>query len=242
MSGLHFAFTDEQRAIAETAREMLTERCTPADLRALAQAGGGRDPARTAALVEMGLPAMLAPEAAGGLGLGPADFAGVAEAAGYVALPEPFIEPAGIAVPVLASLADDHGWLVRAAEGAVVAVGSPLSAFVLDADIAEALLLAHGERDPPGHARRDVSLTREESLDPLRRLYRVGWTPSAATCVGEGWSPAIDLGAIWTAAQLVGLAQRAIDIAVAYAKERTQFGKVIGSYQAVKHLLARRSR
>lgn len=234
---MDFAFTEDQRAIAEAVRTLLVEGCTPADLRALPESGKGQDPARVAALREMGLFGVLAPEARGGLGLSPVEFAGVAEAAGYVALPEPLIEPAGIAVPLLASLEDDRGWLARVLDGATVAVGSPTSAFVLDADTAEVLLLPHGDEiHLVEHGA--VELLREESLDGLRRLYRVVWTPTTATRVGAGWDKAHDLGALWTAGQLIGLGQRAIDIAAAYAKERTQFGKPIGSFQAVKHLLA----
>jgi hypothetical protein len=83
-----------------------------------------------------------------------------------------------------------------------------------------------------------VTLVRADSVDPLRRLYRVQWTPTRQTCVGRDWTRAMDLGTLWTAGQLIGLAQRTVDLAVAYAKQRTQFGKPIGGYQAVKHLLA----
>ena len=62
------------------------------------------DAARWATISEMGLPGMLAPEDAGGLGLGLADFIGIAEAAGYAGLPEPLVELAGMAVPFLADL------------------------------------------------------------------------------------------------------------------------------------------
>jgi alkylation response protein AidB-like acyl-CoA dehydrogenase len=234
---VQFAFTEDQLAIAETARRMLAETCTSADLRSLVKAGDARDAARLAALDQMGLYSMLAPEARGGMGLAPAAFAPIAEATGYVALPEPLIEHAGVAVPLLASLEDDHGWLARAASNRLLAVGSPLSPFVLDADSAAALLLADGD-DIHLVERSSVSLVRAESIDPLRRLYRVDWRPASATRVGQGWARAVNLGALWTAGQLIGLAQRAVDMAVAYAKQRTQFGKPIGAYQAVKHLLA----
>jgi len=234
---VQFAFTEDQLAIAEAARRMLGETCTSADLRSLVKKGGAHDAERLAAIGRMGLFGMLAPEARGGLGLAPADFAPIAEAAGYVALPEPLIEHAGIAIPLLASLEDDRGWLACAGSEKLLAVGSPVSPFVLDADSAAALLLADGN-DIHLVERNAVLLVRSESIDPLRRLYRVEWVPSPATRVGEGWMPAVDLGALWAAGQLIGLAQRAVDMAVAYAKQRTQFGKPIGAYQAVKHLLA----
>jgi alkylation response protein AidB-like acyl-CoA dehydrogenase len=74
-----------------------------------------------------------------------------------------------------------------------------------------------------------------ESVDPSRRLYDV--TPT-----GEAWQAdvrrAYEFGALATAAQLVGAAEALRDAAVDYARQRTQFGRVIGSYQAIKHKLA----
>ena len=216
---------------------MLVENCTVSDLRRLVEQGHAHEPKRMTLLREMGMFGVLAPETCGGLGLRPIDFAAVAESAGYVALPEPFIEQAGVAIPLLAAMKDSRGWLARATQGASTAIGSPTSAFVLDADTADALVLPH---DDEIHLveRHAVRLVREPSIDPLRRLFRVEWTPCDATQLGSGWQPALDFGALWTAGQLIGLAQQAIDLAVAYSKERTQFGKPIGSYQAVKHHLA----
>ncbi|MGH3967259.1 MAG: acyl-CoA dehydrogenase family protein, partial [Mycobacterium sp.] len=74
-----------------------------------------------------------------------------------------------------------------------------------------------------------------ESVDPSRRLYDV-------TATGAKWHAdikrAYGFGALATAAQLVGAAEALRDAAVDYAKQRTQFGRVIGSYQAIKHKLA----
>lgn len=234
---MHFAFTEDQTAITEAARDMLVDSCQPADLRTLLDSGEPLDVPRWQTIVEMGLVGMLAPEAAGGMGLNLVDLIGIAEAAGYVALPEPLIEQAGIAVPLLASLEDDRGWLKRAIAGEIIAIGHRANPFVANADSAAALLLDH-EGKVHLVERKAVTLTRQESFDPCRRLFRVDWTPSVATCVAESWGDTDDRGALLAAAQMIGLGQRAIDMAVAYAKDRTQFGKPIGTYQAVKHLCA----
>ena len=239
---MEFAFTEDQLAINEAAREMLLETCTTASLRAMLKDGRAIDEERWRTICEMGLLGMLAPEASGGMGLGLADFIGIAEAAGYVGLPEPLVELAGITIPLLAGLRDegfsDPGDLLGAAMGGnLVALGHPANRLVADADRAIAMVLADGE-DLHIVEHVDGKFERQESFDPFRRLFAVQWTPSPATLVAKSWGDTAQRGAILAAAQMVGLAQRCIDISVAYAKDRTQFGKPIGSYQAVKHLIA----
>ena len=235
---MDFTLSDEQLMFAETAKALFGDTCTSERLREQMEKGLARDESRWRSIVETGLTLVLLPEAAGGIGLTEIDFAPIAEAAGYAALPEPLVESAGIAAPMLAAI--DPGAAVLAEPGATIAVGHPLNPFVADADTATALLLHHeGEThlvDPAA-----VTLTRAESIDPFRRLFRVDWSPSHATCIADDpalWEQALDRGALFAAAQGLGIAQRAIDLAVEYAKERQQFGKPIGSYQAVKHHLA----
>jgi alkylation response protein AidB-like acyl-CoA dehydrogenase len=84
-----------------------------------------------------------------------------------------------------------------------------------------------------------VHLTRQHSTDPFRHLFSIEWDSASATCLGPAdWDLALDRGALFAAATGLGVAQRAIDLAVAYSQERQQFGKPIGSYQAVKHHLS----
>ena len=234
---MQFAFTEDQLTITQAARDMLVENCTPADLRKMLESSSARDEARWTTICDMGLIGMLAPESAGGLGMTMVDLIGIAEAAGYVGLPEPLVEMAGIAIPMLARLDDNRGWLDKALAGAVIALGHPSNPFVAGADSADALLLADGD-DIHLVERSAVTLTRAESFDPFRRLFTVKWTPSAATKVASDWGDSADRGALLAAAQMIGLAQRCIDLAVAYAKDRVQFGKPIGSTQAVKHMIS----
>jgi alkylation response protein AidB-like acyl-CoA dehydrogenase len=239
---MEFAFTEDQLAINEAAREMLVETCTSASLRAMLKDERALDEDRWRTICEMGLLGMLAPEAAGGMGLGLTDFVGIAEAAGYVALPEPLVELAGITVPLLARLRSqgfaDTGDLLGAAMGGnFIALGHPANRLIANADSAIAFVLADGD-DLHVVERVDGTLARQDSFDPFRRLFAAQWTPSPASLAGTGWGDTAQRGAILAAAQMIGLAQRCIDISVAYAKDRNQFGKPIGSYQAVKHLLA----
>jgi hypothetical protein len=137
---------------------------------------------------------------------------------------------------MLAALAPDSDILADPA--ASIAIGHPLNPFIANADTAAALLL---HRDGQAFLARpdQVTLVAEPSIDPFRRLFRVDWDPARVQALGPAdWDLALDRGALFAAAQGLGLAQRAVDMAVAYAKDRQQFGKPIGSYQAVKHHLA----
>lgn len=234
---MQFAFTEDQLALTEAASTMLQDTCQPEHLRMMLAEGRAFDEDRWGQIVEMGLIGMLAPEDRGGMGMGLADFIGIAEAAGYVALPEPLVELAGIAVPLLARLDDPGDLLSSAMGGNYVAVAHPANAFVPHASRAIALVLGDGDDihivEPV-----DLSLEPVDGFDAMRPLSRVNWTPNDETRTGTGWGDTADRGALLAAAQMVGLGQRCIDMAVAYATDRTQFGKPIGTYQAVKHLAA----
>ena len=84
----------------------------------------------------------------------------------------------------------------------------------------------------------------QPSNDPARRLFSVDWKPSDATRIADGeagrnaWAAALDRGAYACAAAQLGVGQQLIDMAVAYACTRKQFGVAIGTFQAIKHMLA----
>jgi len=119
-------------------------------------------------------------------------------------------------------------------------------ALVEDAAAADFMLVATSdthrhlvERDADG-----VTIEAEESIDPTRRLYTVRFdgvrVGAEATLEGtqKDYRPILWRGAVAVAAESTGVAQRAMEMAVAYAKEREQFGRPIGAYQAVSHRCA----
>ncbi|SDH70922.1 acyl-CoA dehydrogenase family protein [Pseudomonas panipatensis] len=246
---MDFTFNDEQLSFQDSVRAFLTNQVTPERLRELWASDSGRSDELWAQLADLGLTALNVPEEFGGLGLNETDWVLLAQECGYAALAEPLLDSLLVGAPLLAALDDAQRglkaeWLERIAAGrARLAVGHPDNLLVADAHVADLLLL--GSQDEV-HAvpRAAVSLTHSVSLDPGRRLYSVSWTPSAATLVASGeqaralWAGAFERGALACAAQLLGLAKRMVDLAVDYSFERKQFGKPIGSFQAVKHLMA----
>ncbi|KAB0267455.1 acyl-CoA dehydrogenase family protein [Microvirga brassicacearum] len=244
---MDFRFYDEQVMTADVVRALLAEVCSSQDLRRLLTTGGAQDETRWKKLCELGLAGILVPEGDGGLGLAPVDFVQIAEACGYRCLPEPLVDNVGIALPLLAAFADRPGvapYLERALAGEItVAVSHPINSYVPHADRDAAALIA---RDDGLHlvAISPKMLTMQPSADPFRRLHTIACDPGDATRIAGHEEAAIplrqtlDRGALFTAAQLLGMAQRCVDLAVGYSKERQQFGRPIGSYQAIKHHLA----
>jgi len=231
---MDFTLSEEQTMFAQTARTLFGDQCGPDHWRAMMHRGTAFDAGRWSAIVDTGLAALIVPELAGGMGLTEVDFALIAIEAGYAALPEPLAESAGVAVPMLAALAPDHPLLTDPAT--IVAIAPAINPVVASADMAQAILV---ERD--GHAllvlHDDAILTPVPTIDPLRRVFHLEWR-RAEDLGAADWALARDRGALFAAAQGLGLAQRCVDLAVAYATDRMQFGKPIGSYQAVKHHLA----
>ncbi len=125
----------------------------------------------------------------------------------------------------------------------MIAVGLAHAPYVSLAGSADLFILQRGDELHAVEAR-DVSLTAQPSVDGSRRLASVAWSPGPATCIASGEAArraaarAFDRGALATSAVLVGLARQLLDLTVEYAKVRHQFGKPIGSFQAVKHHLA----
>ncbi len=243
---MDFTFDEDQLLFQTTVRDFLAKECTPEHVRAQWDAGRAHDPALWKKLAEMGVPGLLVDEAHDGLGMDETTAVLVFEELGRAALPEPAIATAAVAAPLLAAAGSGAAtrWLAPIARGeAVVAVGHAASPFVTDADVATLLLLRSGDAV---HALRpdDITATEEPGNDPSRRLFSVAFEASDATRLAEGRSgralqtAALDRGALAAAAEQLGVADQLISMAAAYAEERKQFGKPIGSFQAVKHMLA----
>jgi alkylation response protein AidB-like acyl-CoA dehydrogenase len=244
---MRFNFSEDQLLLQTTVRDFLEGECTVEHVRALWETETGHSPEFWEKLAEIGVPGLLVPDAYGGMGMDEIDFVLLLEEMGRAALAEPVISTAAVGVPLIRSLASKdlrQRWLSRVASGeAILTVGHPVNTFVSDAQVADLLLLPHADEI---HAvtRDSVQVTRQVANDPARRLFTVDWKPSKQTLVAGGeegrslLDAALDRGALACAAQELGVAHQLIDMAVQYACQRKQFGVPIGSFQAIKHMLA----
>lgn len=228
---MRFALNDDQLSFRDATRELLAKECTPAVVRTAWVAPPGElDRGVWESLDAIGVPAMLVPEDEGGLGLDETYLVPILEECGRAALPHPVVDTAMVAAPLLG-----------AGTGLVsCAFGDSLLPCAADADVL--LVEADGAL-----MRLDVAaaaLTGVQTVDAARRCARLSRTAVAPTALEMVSSDphtldlARDRGALGTAAFLVGLAQAMLDMTVAYVKNREQFGKPVGSFQAVKHHLA----
>ena len=244
---MDFTFSEDQLLFRESVRDFLVNEVTPQRIRAAWETDSGRDEALWQQLTELGLVGMTVPEAHGGLGMTALDFVLLAQECGYVALPEPLVHTALVAVPLLLDIGGELAahWLPLIASGAAkVIVGLEQNLLVEDAHVADLLLLQRGD-DFYALSPQQVTLHHNESVDPSRKLYAVDIVADVPPVVSAARAAELELlaatlnrGALGCAAQALGLAQRMVDLSVQYTSERQQFGKPIGSFQAVKHHMA----
>ena len=249
---MDFTFSEDQLAFRDAVSRFLMTEAAPEMLREIWATDAGRSPELRGRMAAQGLTSVSVPEAEGGLGLGDVDWVLLTQELGYYAIPDSLADSAYVAAGLLAGLPEGHParaqWLPRIVDGSVrIAVGHPVNPWVADAHLAHLLLLAHDtgaglELHAVSHEA--VSIEPLASIDASRRLAKVAWTPQPASCIADAalgsrlWAQALERGALNVAGQLVGLAQRMLDMSVDYVAQRKQFGKPIGSFQAVKHQLA----
>ena len=255
---MEFAFTDEQKMIADTARAFFTENATSERTRkAMAIDGIDRD-LWSAFCTELGLSGIGIPEAAGGAGLGLVELAIIAEAAGAQVAALPMLGSLALCAQAIAAggtEAQQSAWLPALLSGQTIA------AYAHDAGIAAdgnaitgtAGFVAHGgsaqvfvvtsntagwivRADAPG-----VTVTPLTTMDQTRPYAKVTLAGAAAEPLADpaaAMAIAHNAAFVAVAAEALGVAQECLDRTVAYSKERVQFGRPIGSFQAYKHRVA----
>lgn len=220
---MDFRFTEDEQDLIDAAKAVFDGENTPERMRGLI--GGEMSDTLWRQFAELGLFGVMASEGNGGLSQSLAVMAGISEAAGYAGLPEPYVEQAGLVVPLLEQMGEVDALAQVLSGDESYSVAHPLVAYHNGADHCAGFITDRIVRAE------DTKLTLVKSIDPLRRLFKID-------VQGTANPQAEHQGAVLTAAQLVGLSARMVDMSVDYAKDRHQFGKPIGSFQAVKHHLA----
>jgi alkylation response protein AidB-like acyl-CoA dehydrogenase len=233
---VRFDFDDEQAEIKETARQFLAARFNAEKVRELAESGSYED-GLWSEVSELGWPGIAIAEEHGGQGLGMVELVVLCEELGYACAPLPFFAnaAAGIAIEKAGSDEQQAASLPGIASGAGRgAIGD--ESIVIDAEGAEVLVIfaADGPRVVPAG---EAELEPLELIDQTRRYSR--FVTGAGEPLAGDAEAAADRIVVALAAELVGIGQRALDMAVDYAKEREQFGRPIGAYQGVSHACAK---
>ena len=264
---MDFGLSEDQLLLQETLRSFLAERVPIERVRALRDEPCPNDREIWKALAELGVTGILVPEAEGGSGLGLLDASVAAQSLGHAATPAPFLSSAVMAPVALRCLggADAAGWLGSIASGdafmgvavtetfsvregagisleggglrgkAMMALDVPGADLVLVAVAGDRLAVVRGEAA-------GVAATRLSTIDATRCTSELRLDGARPEALYEGAGDAIarmlDAGRVVLAADALGACESMIEQAVAYAGQRKQFGRPIGSFQAVKHMCA----
>ena len=264
---MQFGLNESQELLKSNARKFFAAECPAEQVRRLMETETAFDEALWAKMAEQGYTGIIFPEEYGGVSLGTVDLILLMEEAGRALLPGPLFSTvalAGSAIDAVANAEHKKKYLEPICSGEARATLAFLEAaadwdpsaltmagangklsgeklFVTDAAVADFIVVAakNGvyvvKANAPG-----LKIEPMKSLDMTRKIYAVTLKDTPAEKIGEtaALSKALNVATAALAAELVGGMQRTLDITVEYAKARKQFGKPIGSYQAVQHQCA----
>ena len=224
---------EERQMLRESVASLIDKHASSAAVRAAMESTRGYDESLWSMLCEqVGVAALVVPEEFGGAGGELADAAAVLEELGRALVPTPLLGTTLAELALLAADEPDSDTVEQLAAGEAIGTVVFDHDYVINGDIADVVIAVEDARLVRW---KDVSAEAVSTVDPTRRLARV--TPGATEAIGT--DPGIaDTAAILLAAEQVGAASRCLELTVDYTKERVQFGRPIGSFQALKHRMA----
>lgn len=264
---MQFGLNESQEILRDSARSFFTGECPMSEVRRLMETDTAYDAVLWRKLADQGYTGIIFPEEHGGVGLGKVELILLLEEAGRALLPGPFFSTvvlSGSVIDAVATPEQKKKYLTPICQGearSTVAIlekeaswdlkdiqitathgrltGEKL--FVPDAAAADWILVfAHDGVFLADAKSPSVTIAPMFSMDLTRKLYAARFNSTPAEKLGDlaGVSTAINVATTAAVAEMVGGMQRTLDMTVEYAKTRKQFGKTIGSFQAVQHQCA----
>jgi alkylation response protein AidB-like acyl-CoA dehydrogenase len=224
---------EEREMLRETVAALVTKHATPGAVRSAIESERGYDESLWQLLCEqVGAAALVIPEELGGAGGELADAATVLQELGRALVPSPLLGTTLAELALLAAPEPDAETLGALAEGSSIGALVLDPDYVVNGDIADVVVAA-----ADGQLNRWTRFTAEPvtAMDLTRRLARMRSEQTEALGADPGIA---DSAAILLAAEQVGAAEGCLELTVEYAKSRVQFGRPIGSFQALKHRMA----
>ncbi len=225
--------SEERELLRDTVAALVEKHASPATVRQAMESERGYDESLWKLLCEqVGAAALVVPEELGGAGGELADAAVVLEELGKGLVPTPLLGTTLAELAMLSLDDPDVDVLEELAAGTKIGTVAFDTDYVVSGDVADIVFAADGQR-----LKRLTQFTAHsaKTMDPTRRLARI--ESQDGTDIGADPGLA-DTAAILLAAEQIGAAARCLDLTVAYTKDRVQFGRPIGSFQALKHRMA----
>jgi len=225
--------TEERQLLRETVAALVDKHASPAAVREAMASERGYDESLWKLLCEqVGAAALMVPEELGGAGGELGDAAVVLEELGKALVPTPLLGTTLAELALLATDEPDADALEGLAEGTKIGTVVFDPGYVVNGDIADVVIVATGTTLSHWTS---FTACRIETMDLTRRLARI----EPVDTVDIGPDPGLaDTAAILLAAEQIGAATKCLDLTVEYSKNRVQFGRPIGSFQALKHRMA----